>query len=234
MTAADVIFRSVMVSMSSPAGHHRKIGLVRYHRILHGPVDVQRAGRRHPRSRRVVRRHLSICRRAGSGRQAVSWSGRSSCSTAMVRRGATIAAPSSEELMVNDDDSGVETLLSQLLGIPENKTDVPLESSQKATTRTSSTRTIIFSEADDRRQQGSAILPTERAYQPQTIKDTLPIYSGVSSGERLRLESRLRAAQRGLRLNAKLLEQAKDALDSLEDRGLGLLSEARAVGKFSV
>src|SRR5580700_2948283 len=58
--------------------------------------------------------------------------GRSSCSMAMVRRGATIAAPAYEELVVNDDDSGVETLLSQLLGIPENTTDVPLESSRES------------------------------------------------------------------------------------------------------
>lgn len=56
--------------------------------------------------------------------------GHSRCSTAMVRRGATITAPTFEELMTNDDDGGVETLLSQLLGIPENRTDVPLESSR--------------------------------------------------------------------------------------------------------
>src|SRR4051812_32510605 len=59
-------------------------------------------------------------------------SGRSSCSTVMVRRGATIAAPAFGELVVNDDDSGVEKLLSQLLGIPENRTDVPIESTRES------------------------------------------------------------------------------------------------------
>ena len=48
----------------------------------------------------------------------------------MLRRGANLAPPALDELVVNADDDAVVTLLSNLLGIPENLTDVPLESSR--------------------------------------------------------------------------------------------------------
>jgi hypothetical protein len=52
----------------------------------------------------------------------------------------------------------------------------------------------------------------------------------VSSRDRFELEARLRTAQRELRLNSKPLEQANEAIDNSEERAVGLLSEARAVG----
>jgi hypothetical protein len=62
--------------------------------------------------------------------------GHSSCSTAMVRRGSDIPIPEFDDLAINDDDDGVEALLSGLLGIPENKTDVSIESSRAAVSST--------------------------------------------------------------------------------------------------
>ena len=53
-----------------------------------------------------------------------------SLSLAMVRRGAEVEAPDVSNLAVNDSDDGVVALLTQLLGIPENTTDVPIESSR--------------------------------------------------------------------------------------------------------
>jgi Protein of unknown function (DUF3732) len=58
----------------------------------------------------------------------------------------------------------------------------------------------------------------------------LPILLGVSTRDKYELESRLRAAQREQRLNGKLLEQARNAIETSEERALGLLSEAMAVG----
>jgi hypothetical protein len=55
--------------------------------------------------------------------------GGASCSTAMLRRGSQLQAPSFEELAVNTDDDAIVKLLSRLLGIPENRTDVALEQS---------------------------------------------------------------------------------------------------------
>ncbi|GMO27113.1 DUF3732 domain-containing protein [Bradyrhizobium sp. TM233] len=157
--------------------------------------------------------------------------GRSSCSTAMVRRGATIQAPAFEEVAVNDDDDGVERLLSQLLGIPENTTDVPVESSRESyDANIKHTYYYLFQKQTIVANKDQLFYRQNEPFQPQAIKDTLPILLGVSSRERFQLESLLRAAQRELRLNAKLLEHARDAIDNSEERAIGLLSEARAVG----
>src|SRR5207237_991120 len=70
-------------------------------------------------------------------------------------------------------------------------------------------------------------------YQPQTIRDTLPILLGVSSNDRYELDAKLRIAQRDLRISAKFLEEARQAIDTSEQKGLSLFSEARSVGIVS-
>ena len=162
-------------------------------------------------------------------------SGRSSCSLAMIRRGADLAAPAFGDLVINDDDGGVETLLSQLLGIPENTTDVPVESSRESyDANIKHTLYYLFQKQTIIANKDQLFYRQNEPFQPQAIRDTLPILLGISSREKFELESRLRSAQRDMRLNAKLLEQAKDAIDTSEDRAVGLLSEARAVGIVSV
>ena len=52
--------------------------------------------------------------------------GASSCSLAMVRRGQSIVVPDFDVLKVNDDDDGVVDLLTRLIRIPENTTDVAI------------------------------------------------------------------------------------------------------------
>src|SRR4051812_26784488 len=56
--------------------------------------------------------------------------GGTSCSVAMQRRGAQLAAPAFDELVVNTDDDAIVAFLSRLLGIPENRTDVAMEHSR--------------------------------------------------------------------------------------------------------
>jgi hypothetical protein len=153
-----------------------------------------------------------------------------SSSLAMVRRGAEVDAPESVELSVNDNDGGVVALLTQLLGIPENRTDVPIDNS-----RVSFDANVKHSFYYLFQKQGLVTNKDQLFYrqnetgQPQAIKDTLPILLGVSGKEKFTLESQLRYAQRELRLTAKLLQQASEAIDNSEERALGLLSEARAV-----
>lgn len=53
-----------------------------------------------------------------------------SCSTAMVRYGDQVVALPFGELAVNADDDTVTSLLSRLIGIPENRTDVDAEHSR--------------------------------------------------------------------------------------------------------
>jgi hypothetical protein len=152
-------------------------------------------------------------------------------SAAMVRRGAVIEAPKASELAINDNDEGVVRLLTGLLGIPENTTDVPIESSRESfDANIKHTLYYLFQKQNFVTSKDQLFYRQNEDYQSQAIKDTLPIFLGISGREKFTLESQLRIAQRELRLNAKLVQQAKYAIDNSEDWALGLISEGRAVG----
>jgi hypothetical protein len=157
--------------------------------------------------------------------------GATSCSTVMQRRGNKIAIPDFEELKINTDDDEVVALLSRLLGIPENRTDVAIEQSRASyDANIKHTQYYLFQKQGLVANKDQLLYRQNEAFQPQSIRDTLPILLGVSSIERYELENKLRAAQRELKLNAKLLEQARDAIDTSQHKGISLLSEAKAVG----
>jgi hypothetical protein len=161
-------------------------------------------------------------------------SGGASCSTAMVRRGNELTPPLSSELVVNTDDDSVSNLLSKLLGIPENKTAVPMESSRESfDANIKHTYYYLFQKQGIVANKDQLLYRQNEAFQPQAIRDTLPILLGVSSNDRFELEAKLRAANRDLKLSAKLLEQARTAIDTSQQKGLGLYSEAKAVGIIS-
>lgn len=56
--------------------------------------------------------------------------GGASCSMAMLRRGPQLQVPDFNDLAANTDDDSIVELLSRLLGIPENRTDVAVEHSR--------------------------------------------------------------------------------------------------------
>jgi hypothetical protein len=157
--------------------------------------------------------------------------GGGSCSVAMERRGSTVAVPTFEELTVNTDDDAVTALLSQLLGIPENRTVVPLDNSRVSFEATvKHTYYYLFQKQGLVTNKDQLLYRQNEQFQPQAIRDTLPILLGVSSNDRYELEAKLRMAQRDLRISAKFLEDARQAIDTSEQKALSLLSEARSVG----
>lgn len=157
--------------------------------------------------------------------------GGASCSTAMVRRGAGLKPPSFEELAVNSDDDAVVTLLSRLVGIPENRTDVGIESSRGSyEANLKHTYYYLFQKQGLVANKDQLLYRQNEPYQPQAIRDTLPILLGVSSHDRYELEAKLRMTRRDLRLNSKLLEQARDSTDTSLQKAIGLYSEAKTVG----
>ncbi|WP_095184668.1 DUF3732 domain-containing protein [Pseudomonas sp. Irchel 3H9] len=157
--------------------------------------------------------------------------GASSCSTAMLRRGGSLAIPDYEELAVNTDDESVTALLSRLLGIPENRTDVALEHSRASyDVNIKHTYYYLFQKQGLIANKDQLFYRQNEDFQPQAIRDSLPILLGISSGDRYELEAKLRAAQRELKLNAKLIDQARDAIDTSQQKGISLYSEAMAVG----
>ena len=160
--------------------------------------------------------------------------GGASCSIAMERRGTVVPIPTFQELVVNTDDDAVVALLSKLLGIPENQTEVPLESSRVSFEATiKHTYYYLFQKQGLVTNKDQLLYRQNEQYQPQAIRDTLPILLGVSSNDRYELEAKLRLAQRDLRISAKFLEEARQAIDTSEQKGLSLLSEARSVGIVS-
>jgi hypothetical protein len=158
--------------------------------------------------------------------------GGASCSIAMLRRGTALQAPSFSELAVNSDDEAVVTLLSRLLGIPTNRTEVALDQSRDSyDANIKHTFYYLFQKQGVVANKDQLFNYRQDEYSPaQTIRDTLPILLGVSSDDRYELESKLRIAKRDLKLNAKLLEQARDAIDTSHEKAIGLFSEAKAVG----
>lgn len=160
--------------------------------------------------------------------------GGTSCSTAMLRRGTQLQAPEFKDLAVNADDDSIVELLSRLLGIPENRTDVALEHSRDSyDANVKHTFYYLFQKHGLVANKDQLFYRQNEPFQPQAIRDTLPILLGVSSHDRYELESRLRTAQRDLRINSKQLEQARDAVDTSHEQAVGLYSEARSVGVIS-
>ena len=154
-----------------------------------------------------------------------------SCSTAMVRRGGSLQPPAYAELRPNSDDDTVVALLSQLLGIPANMTSVAAEHSRTSfSTNVKHTYYYLFQKQDIVANKNLLFYCQAEAFQPQAIKDTLPILLGISSSQRVELESKLKSAQRDLRIAVKQLDAAREARDSVELKGIGLLSEARTAG----
>ncbi|MBN8523815.1 MAG: DUF3732 domain-containing protein [Planctomycetes bacterium] len=157
--------------------------------------------------------------------------GGASCSTAMLRRGAQLQIPEFNELEVNTDDDGIVELLSRLLGIPENRTDVALEHSRDSyDANVKHTYYYLFQKQGLVANKDQLFYRQNEDFQSQAIRDTLPVLLGVSSHNRYELESRLRMAQRDLKINSKRLEQARNAVDTSRERAVGLYSEARSVG----
>lgn len=157
--------------------------------------------------------------------------GGASCSTAMVRRGTQLQPPEFSELTVNTDDDSIVELLSRLLGIPENRTDVALEHSRDSfDANVKHTFYYLFQKQGLVANKDQLFYRQNEQFQPQAIRDTLPILLGISSNDRYDLESKLRTAQRDLRITNKRLEQARNAVDTSHEQAIGLYSEARTVG----
>lgn len=157
--------------------------------------------------------------------------GGASCSTAMARRGTQLQVPTFKELVANTDDDSIVELLSRLLGIPENRTEVAPEHSRDSyDANVKHTFYYLFQKQGLVANKDQLFYRQNEQFQPQAIRDTLPILLGVSSNDRYEQESKLRLAQRDLRVSNKKLEQARDAVNTSHEQAISLYSEAKTVG----
>lgn len=113
-----------------------------------------------------------------------------SCSTVMLRRGAQLQVPEFKDLAINTDDESIVELLSRLLGIPENRTEVALEHSRNSyDANVKHTFYYLFQKQGLVANKDQLFYRQNEQFQPQAIRDTLPILLGVSSSDRYELES---------------------------------------------
>jgi hypothetical protein len=155
----------------------------------------------------------------------------SSCSRAMIRRGASIEPPPFAELQQNADDETVVSLLSELLGIPTNRTEVSPEHSRDSYVATiKHTYFYLFQKNGIIANKEQLFYRQNEQFMPQAIKDTLPILLGVTPDNSLEIDFKLRAAKRDLKIVQRQLSEAEQFSEQLNVRALGLLSEAQQVG----
>ena len=158
-------------------------------------------------------------------------SGSLSCSQAMLRRGINLQSPPFEELVINSDDATVVNTLSNLLGIAQKKTSVALDQSRESYfINIKHCFYYIFQKQEFVTNKDQLLYRQNEDFQPQTIRDTLPMLLGIASEESHEMDIKLRAANRDLKLNSKLLEVAKGSISLFFDRGISLISEAKSVG----
>lgn len=154
-----------------------------------------------------------------------------SCAKAMIRRGAEIEPPPFNELEPNADDDTVVDILSELLGIPSNKTEVSKDNSRNSfATNIKHCFYYLFQKQTLIANKEQLFYRQNEQFMPQAIKDTLPILLGIAPDDRLELENRLRIAKRDLKIAQKNLSDAEQFREQLNDRVISLLSESKQVG----
>jgi hypothetical protein len=157
-----------------------------------------------------------------------------SCSRAMIRRGASVEPPTFAELRQNADDNTVVSLLSGLLGIPANRTEVPQEQSRDPFIATiKHTYFYLFQKQGLIANKEQLFYRQNDQFMPQAIKDTLPILLGIAPDDRLETDFKLRAARRDSKIAQKQLIEAQQFSEQLSVRAIGLMSEAQQVGILS-
>lgn len=153
------------------------------------------------------------------------------CSLAMVLRGRVIQTPNFNALKHNGGDELVHEVLSSLLGIPEAKTQVPERSSRTGySVNVKHTTYYLFQKQGLVASKDLLFYRQAEEHLPQAIRDTFSVLFRISNVSDMETEANRRATQRELKIAQRELRVAQETEDALDSKGLGLLSEARAIG----
>lgn len=157
--------------------------------------------------------------------------GAKTMSNALLIEGIDIKIPEFNNLKINTNDDSIIKILSRHLGIPDNETDVPLESSRDSYDATiQHTYYYLFQKQNIVANEDILFYRQNEEYQPRAIKDTLPIFLGIESDDKYRLESLLRIEKRNLKLCEKQIYEVESFRKSITQDGLDLLNKAKAIG----
>lgn len=160
--------------------------------------------------------------------------GKASSARVMLRRGKGLKTPDFGELDTNYDDDAVVSFLSDQLGFPKHKTDVP-DSSSRATFSATVQHTYyyLFQKQEIVSSRSQLFYRQNEEYQPQAIKDTLPIILGATSDDWYDKMARLREIKREHKILEKRVAKGTDADGEQFGKALSLLAECKAVGIVS-
>jgi Protein of unknown function (DUF3732) len=145
--------------------------------------------------------------------------------------GREISIPDLSRLVPNSNDDALVIELSGLLGISANQSTPAQDESreaQRATVRHS--KFYLFQDQNTISNKHCLFYRQQEGFIPQSIKDTLPYFLGVTKENQLILAEKLRRIRRELRIAQRQLREAEFIVSDRSDRGLGLLAEAQQVG----
>jgi hypothetical protein len=148
-----------------------------------------------------------------------------------VEVGREILIPDLSQLSPNSNDDALVVELSGLLGISANQNTPSQDESREALRATSRhSKFYLFQDQNTISNKHCLFHRQQEDFIPQSIKDTLPYFLGVTQEDQLILEEELRRARRELRMAQRQLKEAEFIVSDRSDRGLSLLAEAQQVG----
>jgi len=146
---------------------------------------------------------------------------------------ASVEPPALQNLKINSSDDAITASLTKLLYLAPNL-NIPDEGESRhpleATLR--HTAYYLFQEQGLIANKEVLFHRQTEPFIPQTIKDTLPFFMGVTGDERIGLEQELRLARRALKLAQRDLQEAQFIMSDKLKRGTSLLDEAKQVGLY--
>jgi Protein of unknown function (DUF3732) len=145
--------------------------------------------------------------------------------------GREISIPDLSRLVPNSNDDTLVIELSGLLGISANQNTSAQDESREAQRATvKHSKFYLFQDQNTISNKHCLFYRQQEGFIPQSIKDTLPYFLGVTKENQLILEEKLRRIRRELRIAQRQLREAEFIVSDRSDRGLGLLAEAQQVG----
>lgn len=156
------------------------------------------------------------------------------CSTAMVRRGKHVSPVPYSALEANMDDDAVVSILSRLLGITENRTDIAENESRQAfKVNIKHTFYYLFQKQGLVANRDQLFYRQSEQFILQALRDSWPILFGAISDDQFELASKLREAKRNLAIQAKKYAEAEAILGIANHTARRLYSEATEIGLFT-
>jgi predicted nucleic acid-binding Zn-ribbon protein len=145
--------------------------------------------------------------------------------------GREISIPDLPQLVPNSNDDALVIELSGILGISANQHMPAQNESRDALRATVRHGTYyLFQDQNTISNKQCLFYRQQEGFIPQSIKDTLPYFLGVTHENQLLLEEELRRTRRELKMAQRQLREAESIVSDRSDRGLSLLTEAQQVG----